>query len=64
MIEEVVSLLEDGKWHSFYEIKDKSSLPEDLFRKVVQFLKDFDLADIDDEKERVKINTAFMDLPV
>jgi len=64
VIEEVIRLLEDGTWHSFSEIKDKSNLPDDRFLKVVQFLKEFDLADIDDEQERVKINKSFLELPV
>jgi hypothetical protein len=63
MIEEVVRLLEDGTWHSFSEIKAKTNLPEDQFTEVAKFLKDFDLADIDDERERVKIMPSFLELP-
>ena len=63
MIEEFVRLLEDGAWHSFSEIKAKTNLPEDQFKEVARFLKDFDLADIDDERERVKIMPSFLELP-
>ena len=64
VIEEVIRLLEDGTWHSFSEIKTKSNLPDDRFWKVVQFLKEFDLADIDDKRERVRISSSFLELPV
>jgi DNA-binding IclR family transcriptional regulator len=63
MIEEFVRLLEDGAWHSFSEIKAKTNLPEDQFREVTQFLKNFDLADIDGKQERVKIMPSFLELP-
>jgi hypothetical protein len=63
MIEEVVKLLEDGTWHSFSEIKNKTNLPEGQFREVTRFLKDFNLADIDVERERVKIVSSFLALP-
>jgi hypothetical protein len=63
MIEEVVRLLEDGAWHSFFEIKTKTNLTEDWFRDVAKFLKDFNLADIDDKQERVKIAPSFLELP-
>jgi len=63
MIEEVVRLLEDGTWHSFSEIKAKINLSEDRFREAAKFLKDFDLADIDDKQERLKIAPSFLELP-
>jgi hypothetical protein len=63
MIEEFVRLLEDGTWHSFSEIKAKTNLPEDQFREVARFLRNFDLADIDDKQERVRIAPSFLELP-
>jgi hypothetical protein len=64
MIKEVIRLLEDGMWHSFSEIKEKSNLTENHFGKVVQFLKEFDLADIDDEQKKAKISPFFLELQV
>jgi len=63
MIEEFVRLLEDGAWHSFSEIMAKTNLREDQFGEVARFLKDFDLADIDNERERIKIIPSFLELP-
>ncbi len=64
MIDDVIRLLEDGTWHSFFEIKEKSNLTENHFGKVVQFLKEFDLADIDDDQKRAKISPFFLELQV
>jgi hypothetical protein len=64
MIQEVVRLLEDGMWHSFSEIKDKSNLPDDKFGEIIQFLKEFYFVDIDNKQKRVKICPSFLELPV
>jgi len=64
LIDEVIRLLEDGAWHSFSEIQEKINLPKDLFFKSVQFFKEFDLADIDEKQERVKISSSFLNLTV
>ena len=64
LIDEVIRLLEDGEWHSFSEIQEKLNLPKDLLCKSVQFFKEFDLADIDEKQERVKISSSFLNLKV
>ncbi len=64
LIEEVIRLLEDRAWHSFSEIQEKLNLPKDLFYKSVQFFKEFDLAEIDEKQERVKMSSSFLNLTV
>jgi hypothetical protein len=64
LVEKVVKLIGDGMWHSFSEIMDKMNLQEDQFRKVVEFLRDFNLADVDTKQERLRISVSFLELPV
>jgi hypothetical protein len=64
LIKAIARLLEDGQWHTFTEIKQDFSLSDSEFRKIVDFLWDFEIVDIDEKEARIKLSSSFLELPV
>jgi hypothetical protein len=64
LIKAVARLLEDGEWHTFMEIKKGFSLSDTEFRKIANFLCDFEIVEIDEEGTRIRLSSSFLNLPV
>ncbi len=62
LIEAVINMLEDGDWHTFKKIKDDLQITEPVFQKILRFLSTFEIAEV--EKEKLRINPSFLELPV
>lgn len=59
----VLVILEDGRWHAFGEIADQAGISEETVSRIAKFLSEYDLADIDDDGKKVKLDPAFLELP-
>jgi len=63
LIEEIVALLEDGRWHTLREIREALALSEGELGRVVAFFKQFGFIDMDNKGKRAKLSSAFLELP-
>ncbi len=63
MLSNILGILEDGEWHNYKEIADHAGISEETVLRVVNFLNEFNFANIDDMGRRVKLSSAFLDLP-
>ncbi len=57
----IFDLLEDGKWHSFTEITDKSCLHEFKLEIIANFLAEYDFVRLDKTKRKVRLVVSTMD---
>ena len=57
----ILDLLEDGKWHGLAEISDKSGLHEFKLEIVTNFLSEYDFTDLNEEKRKVRLATSVVD---
>jgi len=64
VIEEVVGFLEDGRWHTFAEIRDGLGIPEAKLSEVLKFLERFGFLCVDKEEKKVKLTSSFLQLPI
>ena len=55
LIDYVVELLGDGKWHYTRSLARKLDQPEDRIRDILRFLADFDFATLDATGNRARI---------
>ena len=56
LIDYVVELLGDGKWHYTRSIARKLDQPEDRIREIIRFLADFDFAALDTSGNRARLH--------
>ncbi|MEM2104080.1 MAG: hypothetical protein QW717_04235 [Candidatus Bathyarchaeia archaeon] len=49
--------LADGQWHTIEELLEKAKLKSGDFKKVLNFLIDYDFIKTDRKKGKVKLNT-------
>jgi hypothetical protein len=56
LIDYVVELLGDGKWHYTRSLARKLDQPEDRIRDILRFLADFDFAALDATGNRARIH--------
>ncbi|MFQ6095478.1 MAG: hypothetical protein ACE5NN_04985 [Candidatus Bathyarchaeia archaeon] len=64
MFDEVLRILEDGRWHEFAEITDESRISESKVLRVVKFLNKYGFAQVDSNYEKVRLNPDFLRLPI
>ncbi|RLI12439.1 hypothetical protein DRO25_00125 [Candidatus Bathyarchaeota archaeon] len=55
-IAEVLEMLEDGRWHTLKEIREKIKLSENKIQQIVEFLKGYGFVLIDEEKSWIKLD--------
>ena len=53
-LDNVMEFLRDSQWHSIESIKEKISLPDEIFNEIVSFLKDTGFINKENEKIRLK----------
>ena len=57
-IDEILELLEDGKWHDIKEITKKSNLQEFKVEMICGFLSEYAFIDFDKEQQKTKLTTT------
>lgn len=57
----IFDLLEDGKWHSFTEITDKSGLHEFKLEIIANFLAEYDFVRLDKTRRKVRLAVSTID---
>jgi len=63
MFDDILVVLEDGRWHQLSEIVNRTRTPEETVLHIVRFLSEYGFANIDDKGERVKLDSDFLALP-
>jgi len=64
VLDDILKILEDGKWHLCTDIAGETRVSEDKILTIARFLSEFGFADFEDERKRVKLDTNFLKLPV
>lgn len=57
-IEEVISLIKNGQWHTLEDIINKAKLPQPKTKEILQFLADHNFIDLDNEQRRTKVTMS------
>jgi DNA-binding IclR family transcriptional regulator len=57
----ILDLLEDGKWHSLSEIASKSGLHEFKLELVTSFLAEYNFVELDKAKRKVRLTVSVAD---
>ena len=55
-IAEVLEMLEDGRWHTLKEIREKIKLSENKIQQIVEFLKGYGFVLMDEKKGWIKLD--------
>lgn len=58
LVDNILTLLEDGRWHNLIEIADKFKLLERDVGYIISFLTEFGFVDLNKDQNRVKISTS------
>jgi len=54
-IDEILEVLEDGKWHDLKEIVEKTRLHESKLKLVMSFLAEYDFVQLDLAAKRIRL---------
>ncbi|MGQ9460195.1 MAG: hypothetical protein ACUVRA_03065 [Candidatus Bathyarchaeaceae archaeon] len=60
-INDILELLEDGKWHDLNEIKKKTELHELKVKSLTKFLAQYNLIKLDKDGKRAKLDPLIQD---
>ena len=60
-VDDVLTLLEDGKWHNLKEIRDKTRLHDLKVKSITKFLARYKIVKLDKEGQKAKINNPTLD---
>jgi len=58
-IEKALDILKDGEWHSLDAVREELKLTEDVVKKVLSFLAEFNFIKFDEEGTKVRIDHEF-----
>lgn len=58
VIDDILKLLEDGKWHDLKDTAKKSKLHEFKVEMILNFLAGYNFIDLDKEKQKAKLTPA------
>jgi len=61
MVNLILELLEDGKWHSLIKISDKSGLHEFKLEIVTNFLAEYNFIELDKDKQKTRLAASVAD---
>jgi DNA-binding IclR family transcriptional regulator len=56
-----LEVLRDGEWHGMEELQQLLELNQSQAREIVSFLQEYNLAAIDDQNKRVRIQKYFQE---
>lgn len=59
-MDDILKLLEDGKWHDMREVKDNSMLQDLKVEMVMNFLSEYDFVEIDKKRQKVKLTPSLL----
>ena len=59
-MEVVLEILKDGKWHSIKELADKTKLHEFKLQMIIDFLANFNFAEIRKQSGEIKLSQEFL----
>lgn len=57
-IDEVVSLIQNGRWHNLEDVVKRTKLPELKTKKILEFLINHSFIDLDSEHKKVKMTPS------
>lgn len=60
-IEEIVSIMKNGQWHTLEDVTKKTELPEIKTNEILQFLANYNFIDLDREHKKVKVTPSLME---
>jgi hypothetical protein len=60
-VELILKALSDGEWHKTYELQQLAELDDQQIQEMAAFLFEYDLAKVDLENKKVRINQYFRD---
>jgi predicted transcriptional regulator len=58
-IEKALDILKDGEWHSLDAVIGELELNEDVIKKILSFLVEFNFINFDEEGKKVRIDHEF-----
>ena len=61
VIDEILELLKDGKWHSMNEVMEKSRLSEFKAETVMSFLAEYNFIQLDRERKKARLTPPALD---
>ncbi len=53
--DEILEALENGKWHDFTEISEKTNMPEFKVKLLTHFLAEYRFIELDGKKQRTRL---------
>jgi len=57
-VDDILKLLENGKWHDLKEIEKKTQLHDLDITNITKFLAQYNFIKLDEEKQKVKLDPA------
>lgn len=60
-IEEIISIMKNGQWHTLEDVTKKTELPEIKTNEILQFLANYNFIDLDRERKKVKVTLSLME---
>jgi len=58
IVNDILKLLEDGKWHDLREIIDNSRLHDLKVEMFMDFLSEYDFVELDKKRQKVKLTPS------
>lgn len=58
VMDDILNLLEDGKWHDISEVIDNSSLHDRRVEIFMDFLGEYDFIELDRKRQKVKLTPS------
>jgi len=59
-VDDIVNYLSDGRWHSVSSLAKRFNISEDVIKRVLDFLADFDFIVLDAKRNRVKVSEDYL----
>jgi hypothetical protein len=63
-IDEIISILEDGEWHSVKDFGERRGIPISELWWIIRFLQKFGFLEMDEGTNKAKLTKSFLSLPV
>jgi hypothetical protein len=60
-IDNVLELLEDGRWHDLNDIRKKTELPDLKLKSIIKFLAQYNFIELDKDGKKAKIDSSIQD---
>jgi hypothetical protein len=57
-MDDILKLLEDGKWHDMKEVTDNSRLHDLKVEMIMNFLSEYDFVELDKKRQKAKLTSS------